>query len=264
MSKDYKLFKRLWSAFVYLLDKDSTDENIERSNKAIIEIEKLLPFKDEKEHEEWLDKTSTWTDFDEYEKFNFNIAKRLNDGSLEEDWTNDVSPKDKKFIEQEVRDTLDDVKYGTSTVNNGVNRIMGAIVDTLDYPEISDDIFEYEDIVDEDFDEDFDELVEDNKYYAYKLSSSISGTKVYLLHKDYDTLNGSIDEFKRDFLSYINDGISWEDLLIKYEDNGFILGDSESETVYKATLDDEDENSDWGYFYDGVPVEIIETDSWRF
>ena len=191
------------------------------------------------------------------------LLVRIDDdfSSIEEDWTHDVPKKDKNFIKQEVKDTLSDVKYGTMTVNKGHERIMSAIVDTLDNP-IEEEVYEYNNgIV---LDEDFDDNYEDVRYFAYEIESDMSGTKVYLLHKDYDKLQDIIPQYKKDFISFLKDEMEWEDWEDKYEDKGFIIGDNETESVYQAPIDDDAEEVEWGLFYDGKPVEVIKKDHWRF
>ena len=199
----------------------------------------------------------------DFGKEDIRYGKKLDeiDEQLNEDWTYDVPKADKQFISDEVKGTLSDVKYGTMNVNNGHERIMSAIADTLDNP-IEEELYEYNEgvVVDEDFDEDFD----DTHYYAYEIKSDMSGTSAYLLNKDYNKLQKELGIFKKDFKGYLDNKLDWEDLEDKYEEKGFILGDNETEEVYQAPLNDEDDESEMGYFYDGKPVEIVKKDHWRF
>lgn len=54
----------------------STGNNPEKWNKEIGEIEKLLPFKDQEEHNKWLQLGSTFTDPSEYQTFTHGIIDR--------------------------------------------------------------------------------------------------------------------------------------------------------------------------------------------
>jgi hypothetical protein len=76
-------------------------------------------------------------------------------------------------------------------------------------------------------------------------------------------LQKTISQFKKDFNLFTENELDWEDIENKYEDKGFILGDNETESVYKAPLDDED-GTELGLFYDSKPVEIVKKDHWRF
>jgi hypothetical protein len=73
---------------------------------------------------------------------------------------------------------------------------MSAIIDTLDNP-IEEEIYEYNNgvVIDEDFNDDFDDV----RYFGYEIKSDMSGTSVYLLSKDYDMLQKTISQFKKDF-----------------------------------------------------------------
>lgn len=56
----------------------SSDE-IETSNKLLEALESILPFKDESEHEQFLDITQSFKDYAEFHDFVFNVGKRLNE-----------------------------------------------------------------------------------------------------------------------------------------------------------------------------------------
>lgn len=58
------------------LDRANQSNYIDYSNKLILWIEELLPFKDRAEHEKWLDLVETYLDFNEFEEMTFNIALR--------------------------------------------------------------------------------------------------------------------------------------------------------------------------------------------
>lgn len=68
----YYTFVGLWLA----LDRANQTNDIDYSNKLILWIEELLPFKNKAEHEKWLDLVSTYMDFNEFEEMTFNIALR--------------------------------------------------------------------------------------------------------------------------------------------------------------------------------------------
>lgn len=69
----YQEFETLWNK----LSKATDENNIDDSNKTVIEIEKLLPFKDEEEHKHWLDISSTFKFWEDFEDLTKSIAKRL-------------------------------------------------------------------------------------------------------------------------------------------------------------------------------------------
>jgi hypothetical protein len=72
MTKAMKLYKK-WKKY-YL--KDETQENIDKSNETMIELEKAIPFKDEEEHNKWLDLGATFKFFEDFEDLTLSIIKR--------------------------------------------------------------------------------------------------------------------------------------------------------------------------------------------
>lgn len=71
MSKAMKLYKK-WKKYFL---KDATQENIDKSNEAMIELEKAIPFKNEEEHNKWLDLGATFKFFEEFEELTVSIIK---------------------------------------------------------------------------------------------------------------------------------------------------------------------------------------------
>lgn len=61
---------RMWRRYSYLVEQDQTEENIEKENNLLLEIESMLPFKNQEEHEHWMDvgNGNCWEDFDELTK----------------------------------------------------------------------------------------------------------------------------------------------------------------------------------------------------
>lgn len=72
MSKAMKLYKK-WKKY-YL--KEETQRNIDISNNAMVELEKVMPFKDEEEHDNWLDLGATFKFFEDFEEMTLSIIKR--------------------------------------------------------------------------------------------------------------------------------------------------------------------------------------------
>lgn len=72
MTKTMKLYKK-WKKY-YL--RDETQENIDKSNEAMIELEQAIPFKDEEEHNKWLDLGATFKFFEDFEEMTLSIIKR--------------------------------------------------------------------------------------------------------------------------------------------------------------------------------------------
>ena len=69
----YRAISRKWETMSEALE----ENDIETSNRLLCEIEKLLPFESEEEHEAWLYVAETYNDFDKFETDTVNIAKRL-------------------------------------------------------------------------------------------------------------------------------------------------------------------------------------------
>ena len=46
---------RMWRRYSYLVSEDQTESVIEKENALLIEIEKQMPFKNQEEHERWMD-----------------------------------------------------------------------------------------------------------------------------------------------------------------------------------------------------------------
>lgn len=61
---------RMWRRYSYLVGEDQTEETIDKENALLLEIEELLPFKNQEEHEHWMDvgNGNCWEDFDELTK----------------------------------------------------------------------------------------------------------------------------------------------------------------------------------------------------
>ena len=67
--------KQKWDLYIALMVGGDTD-TIEQSNNLIIEIEKELQFKNEKEHEEWLSLGQVWKGEEKWLKMTRRIIKR--------------------------------------------------------------------------------------------------------------------------------------------------------------------------------------------
>lgn len=80
LNTTYKLKERLlakWRSFSYLVGKEEQDDRtIELQEEAIKEIEKLLPFKDEEEHEHWLDVLQGFKFWEDFEDLTMEIMNR--------------------------------------------------------------------------------------------------------------------------------------------------------------------------------------------
>lgn len=64
----------LWKRYSRLVE--SENENIDLENALICEIEKLMPFKDQQEHEHWLDVSSSYKFWEDFEELTLNIINR--------------------------------------------------------------------------------------------------------------------------------------------------------------------------------------------
>ena len=73
----YKDFKKLWDDWSKLMNSPQDEDTIETENQIILEIEDILPFATEDEHEYWLDKGATFKFFEDFEDLTFKIADRL-------------------------------------------------------------------------------------------------------------------------------------------------------------------------------------------
>lgn len=72
MSKTMKLYKK-WKKY-YL--RDETQENIDKSNETMIKLEQSMSFKNEEEHNKWLDLGATFKFFEDFEEMTLSIIKR--------------------------------------------------------------------------------------------------------------------------------------------------------------------------------------------
>lgn len=70
---------RKWRYYSYLVGKDETNDNIEKANKLIEEIEQLMPFKDKEEHEHWLDVLTSYKFWEDFEELTLEIINRKNE-----------------------------------------------------------------------------------------------------------------------------------------------------------------------------------------
>ncbi len=70
--KAMQLYKKWRKYFL----KEPTQRNIDISNKAMIELEKAMPFKSEEEHNNWLDLGATFKFFEDFEEMTLSIIKR--------------------------------------------------------------------------------------------------------------------------------------------------------------------------------------------
>lgn len=74
-SKKYLL--RLWTKYSNLIEKgDGDSESIDKENMLICELENHLPFKDEEEHNHWLDLGSSFKYWEDWEELNMSIINR--------------------------------------------------------------------------------------------------------------------------------------------------------------------------------------------
>ncbi len=67
--------ERLWERVSSSFD-ERKEDSIEEQNKAIDELEKALPFKDQQEHEKWLGVLSSFKFWEDFEELTLNIINR--------------------------------------------------------------------------------------------------------------------------------------------------------------------------------------------
>ena len=70
---NYKRVKAYWEAFSSAIE----DDEIELQNLLLEKIEEKLPFKDEVEHNNWLNVSDTFKFWEDFEDLTINIIKRL-------------------------------------------------------------------------------------------------------------------------------------------------------------------------------------------
>ena len=74
MKSKYLIFCDLWHS----LERATLKNDIDQINNLILKIEKILPFRNELEHNDFLIKTQCFNCWESYEEYVLNIAKRLN------------------------------------------------------------------------------------------------------------------------------------------------------------------------------------------
>lgn len=67
----------LWERFSALVGEDQTEEVIKESNELLIKIEKLLPFKNLLEHDQWLNILQGFKCWEDFEELTLKIIRRL-------------------------------------------------------------------------------------------------------------------------------------------------------------------------------------------
>lgn len=58
---------KMWIEYSKLVEQDQTIETIDKENELLLEIEKMMKFKNREEHEKWIDKgnSNCWEDWEE-------------------------------------------------------------------------------------------------------------------------------------------------------------------------------------------------------
>ena len=74
---NYRDFEILWNEYSSLIGSDQEEDEIARENSLLESIELVLPFKDKQEHEHWLDVTSCYKFWEDFEELTLSIAARL-------------------------------------------------------------------------------------------------------------------------------------------------------------------------------------------
>ena len=67
----------LWERFSSLVGKDQTEEVINNENSILKELDEMLPFKDQLEHNHWLDVLQGFKFWEDFEELTLNIIRRL-------------------------------------------------------------------------------------------------------------------------------------------------------------------------------------------
>ena len=67
----------LWERFSSLVSEDQTEEVINEENSIIEELEKMMPFENQLEHEHWLDVLQGFKFWEDFEELTLNIIRRL-------------------------------------------------------------------------------------------------------------------------------------------------------------------------------------------
>lgn len=99
-----KEFITLWGMFSKAIDED----DVKGQTKAFMELEKLLPFKSKKEHDEWLNMGFTFRCFEDFEEMTFKVMN--GEQTVEQDDDQNVSYQiifhsgSYKYIDGEVND----------------------------------------------------------------------------------------------------------------------------------------------------------------
>lgn len=66
----------LWERYSKLVESNQEQENIEEENKLIDQLERNLPFKNQEEHEKWLDIMATYKFWEDFEELTLEIINR--------------------------------------------------------------------------------------------------------------------------------------------------------------------------------------------
>lgn len=74
--KGKRSLERLWERYVSLLDAPQNGKTIDKENKLLEEIEKALPFKDQQEHQKWLEVSETFKFWEDFEELTLSIINR--------------------------------------------------------------------------------------------------------------------------------------------------------------------------------------------
>ena len=76
MKTSCRELKKLWKRYSKLVGSDQSEKVIDEENELIGEIEEKLPFKDEEEHQRWLDILFTYKFWEDFEEMTLMIIER--------------------------------------------------------------------------------------------------------------------------------------------------------------------------------------------
>ena len=76
MKTSCRELKKLWKRYSKLVESDQSEKVIDEENKLIGEIEEKLSFKDEEEHQKWLDILFTYKFWEDIEEMTLMIIER--------------------------------------------------------------------------------------------------------------------------------------------------------------------------------------------
>lgn len=93
-------FKKLFNRLQQLIKLSSSNDNIDIDEEAnlVAEMEGILPFKDDKEHSDWLNIMSSYETFDDFKDMTLNIADRLKECKVKESKELKEAPDDMGYF----------------------------------------------------------------------------------------------------------------------------------------------------------------------